>query len=147
MRVLCYLLIAPGLGLFISASPSFELITFCGFDSGTCLDSQKSLSGFCISLDSSPIAWKSEKQTSISLSSIEAEYRSMRRVVPELTWLIRLFEDLRISISLPVPFHFDSVVTIHITKNSVFHERTKYVKIDCHDPTYRAIWAPTLTPG
>jgi len=56
----------------------------------------------------------------------------MRRVVAELTWLVRLFDDLNVPISLPVPLQSDSSAAIHIAKNPVFHERTKHVEIDCH---------------
>lgn len=56
----------------------------------------------------------------------------MRRVVAEITWLVRLLEDLSIAPSLPVSLHSDSIVAIHIAKNPVFHERTKHVDLDCH---------------
>lgn len=48
------------------------------------------------------------------------------------TWLVRLFDDLNVPISLPVPLQSDSSAAIHIAKNPVFHERTKHVEIDCH---------------
>ncbi|XP_070005971.1 uncharacterized mitochondrial protein AtMg00810-like [Nicotiana sylvestris] len=86
-RVLRYLMKGPGFGLFMSSSSSFQLLAFCDLDWATCPDSRKLVSGFYISLGASLISWKSKKQTSISLSSAEAEYRSMRRVVAELTWL------------------------------------------------------------
>ncbi|XP_016537480.2 uncharacterized protein LOC107838794 isoform X1 [Capsicum annuum] len=132
LRVLRYLLKDPGFGLFMSSSSLFQLLIFCDPDWGTCPDSRKSISEFYISLGSFPISWKSKKQASISLSSVEAEYRSMRRVVDELTWLVRLFEDLSVPISLSVPLHSDSLAVIHIAKNLFFHERTKHIEIDCH---------------
>lgn len=55
----------------------------------------------------------------------------MRRIVIELTWLVRL-EDLSVPISLTVPIYFDSLVAIYITKNFIFHERTRDVEIECH---------------
>nr|XP_009608352.1 uncharacterized protein LOC104102358 [Nicotiana tomentosiformis] len=62
----------------------------------------------------------------------EAEYRSMRRVTAELTWLVRLLEDLSAPVSLPIPLRSNSKAAIHIARNLVFHERTKHVEIDCH---------------
>jgi len=56
----------------------------------------------------------------------------MRRVVAELTWLVRLLSDLSLPPSLPISLHSDSQAAIHIAKNPVFHERTKHVDLDCH---------------
>ncbi|XP_019230970.1 PREDICTED: uncharacterized protein LOC109211845 [Nicotiana attenuata] len=131
-RVLRYLLKDPGLGLFYVCLTFISAPRFCYSDWGTCPESRRSVSGFYISLGFSPISWKSKKQTSISLSSAEAEYRSMRQVVAEFTWLVRLFEDLSIPISLPIPLHSNSQAALHIAKKPVFHECTKHVEINCH---------------
>nr|XP_016507981.1 PREDICTED: uncharacterized mitochondrial protein AtMg00810-like [Nicotiana tabacum] len=78
-----------------------------------------------------PINWKSKKQSTISLSSAEAEYRAVRKVVGELIWLARLLEELTIPLSLPIHVLCDSQATLHIVKNQVFHERTKHIEVDC----------------
>ena len=80
----------------------------------------------------SPISWKSKKQPTVALSSAEAEYRSMRAVTAELSWLTRLLSELQVPSIIPVLVKSDSQAAIYIAKNPVFHERTKQIELDCH---------------
>lgn len=50
----------------------------------------------------------------------------------EITWLVRLLAKLGITDLQPVQLRCDNQSAIHIAKNSVFHERTKHIDIDCH---------------
>lgn len=62
----------------------------------------------------------------------EAEYRSIRRLVVELSLVVRLISDLSVSPSLPVSVHCDNQVPIHIARNPFFNEGTKHIEIDCY---------------
>ncbi|XP_070052858.1 uncharacterized mitochondrial protein AtMg00810-like [Nicotiana tomentosiformis] len=88
--------------IFLNNSSYFSVQVYCDSDWGSCPDSRRSVTSFCILLGGSLVCWKSKKQAVISLSSAEAEYRSL------------------------------SKTTIHIIKNHVFHERTKHIELDCH---------------
>lgn len=83
-------------------------------------------------LGGAPISSKSRKQASIFLSSADPEYRTMRRVTVEITWLVHLLADLSSPPLLPIPVQFDSQAAIHNIRNPVFHEQIKHVELDCH---------------
>ncbi|GAA0185300.1 hypothetical protein LIER_32588 [Lithospermum erythrorhizon] len=75
---------------------------------------------------------KSKKQTTVSRISSEAEYRALAMTSSEVTWIVRLLEELGLHILTPVTLYCDNTSAIHIAKNPVFHERTKHIEIDCH---------------
>ena len=88
--------------------------------------------GTFVLLGNTPISWKYKKQEVVSLSSAEAEYRALRKVFVELVWLNRLFEELAVPTSTPYEVFCDSRSSLHISRNPVFHERTKHIEVDCH---------------
>ena len=96
------------------------------------MDTRRSVSGYILMLGKSPISWKSKKQPTVSRSSTEAEYRAIASAASEVTWLVRLLEELGIKDLKPITLHCDNQSSIHIAKNPIFHERTKHIEIDCH---------------
>lgn len=78
------------------------------------------------------MSWRTKKQSTISKSSAGVEYRAMATTVCELTWLQHLLLDLGIRPKSPATLFCDNQSALHIAKNSVFHERTKHLDVDCH---------------
>nr|XP_016508769.1 PREDICTED: uncharacterized mitochondrial protein AtMg00810-like [Nicotiana tabacum] len=131
-HLLRYLKADPTLGIFMSASPDCTVRGYCDSDWVACPDSRKSVSGYLVLLSDNSTSWKSKKQATISFSSAEAEYRALRNVVGELVWLCRLFDELTVPFSKLVTVFCDSQSALHISRNPVFHERTKHSEVDCH---------------
>ncbi|KAL2245889.1 UNVERIFIED_CONTAM: hypothetical protein Sindi_2857100, partial [Sesamum indicum] len=132
LHVVRYLKGYPSLGLFLPAAKSLDFQGYCDADWASCLDSRRSLIGFCVFLGKALISWKTKKQTTVSCSTAEAKYRSLAATVCELRWLSYLLADFGISVSLPISLFYDNKAVVHILANPVFHECTKHIEIDCH---------------
>ena len=56
----------------------------------------------------------------------------MSSAAAEVTWIVRLLEELGVDKLKPVTLHCDNQSALFIAKNPVFHERTKHIELDCH---------------
>ena len=76
------------------------------------------------------MTWRSKKQSVVSLSSAEAEYRALHHATTELTWLRILFSELEFGPKKPMLLFCDNTTTIEIANNPVQHDRTKHIELD-----------------
>ncbi|WVZ17643.1 hypothetical protein V8G54_010625 [Vigna mungo] len=131
-RILRYLKGTPGTGIHFPCNSTIQLKAFCDSDWATCPNTRRSVTGFTIYLGNTLISWRSKKQSTVSRSSSEAEYRSLASTVCEMQWLTYLLHDLHVTYTTPALIYCDNQSAIQIASNQVFHERTKHIDIDCH---------------
>ncbi|CAJ2640143.1 unnamed protein product [Trifolium pratense] len=93
---------------------------------------RRSTTGYCTFLGGNLVTWKSKKQSVVSRSSAEAEFRAMAQGICELLWLKSILEDLRIKSDEPMKLYCDNKSAISIAHNPVQHDRTKHIEVDRH---------------
>ncbi|XP_047331139.1 uncharacterized protein LOC124934664 [Impatiens glandulifera] len=77
------------------------------------------------------VSWKSKKQPTVALSSIESEYQSLATLIYELKWLQGVMVFLRVPQS-GMHVYSNSQSALHMAQNPVFHEHRKHIEVDLH---------------
>lgn len=85
LRVLGYLYYTKDLKLHLSCKKA-QIIAFSDADFASNRDDRTSMGGELIFLGNSPIAWRTFKERSVSLSTMEAEFIAITEVVKEMLW-------------------------------------------------------------
>ena len=67
---------------------------YCDSDWGGCKHSRKSVSGLTFLFAGAVVSCASKRQTTIALSSTEAEYYALALAVREALWLMQLLRDM-----------------------------------------------------
>jgi hypothetical protein len=70
---------------FLSSTTSLVAYSDTGWAS--CPTTRKSTSGYCVFLSNNILSWSSERQPTLSRSSVEVEYRGVANAVAETYWL------------------------------------------------------------
>lgn len=78
------------------------------------------------------ISWSASKQTTVSGSSTEAEYKSLANATAEVTWIRKLLDELGIAYPMAACLWCDNIGETYLLANPVFQARTKYIEIDYH---------------
>ncbi|KAG8486697.1 hypothetical protein CXB51_020179 [Gossypium anomalum] len=95
------------------------------------LDRRRSLTGYVFTIGGCAISWKATLQTIVALSTTEAEYIAITEACKEAIWLKGLFSELNEDLQISTVF-CDSQSAIFLTKDQIFHERTKHIDVRYH---------------
>ena len=102
-----------------------QLVGYTDLDWVGSVEDQKSTSGCCFGLGSDVISWFNRKQTSVALSSVEAEYVAAREIV----WLRKLLAGLFGHMLEPTVIRCDNQSCVQMSVNPVHRDTTKHVKM------------------
>lgn len=108
-----------------------ELIGYTYADMAGDIDSRKSTSGFLITYSGGVVSWQSKLQKCVALSTTETEFIATTETCKEILWMKRLLHELGQEQQKYI-VHCNSQSTIHLSKNSSFHSRSKHIDVRYH---------------
>jgi hypothetical protein len=118
-------------GLTIQPSNKINIHVFADSDWAGCPYDRRSTSGYLVFLGNNLISCSSKKQSTVTRSSIEAEYRGLAMVTAKVVWLQIDFHELGIEISTPILW-CDNLDATFLAFNLAFHAQTKHIELDYH---------------
>jgi len=90
------------------------------------------ITGYISYFGSAPISWSSQKQPTVALSTMEAEYMALTKATCEAIWLQKLSSELGIPTNSPTTIFIDNQSAMRLTENPVFHAHSKHIDIHHH---------------
>eukprot|EP00253_Pinus_taeda_P016269 PITA_16269 len=96
------------------------------------VDDRKSTSGYVFHMGSGAISWASKKQSIVALSTVEAEYVTATAGACQAVWMRRMLRSLGQEQAKAIVIFCDNSSAIALSKNSVFHKRTKHIDTRFH---------------
>jgi hypothetical protein len=131
-RIFKYLKGTEEFGLWYPKGNDLSLIAYTDVDWVGCIDDRQSTSGKKFYLGECLVSWLRKKQSSISLSTAEAEYIAATSCCTEVLWMKKNLTDIQFEYDEPIPIYCDNTSTINISKNPVMHSKTKHIPIKYH---------------
>ncbi|KAH9648545.1 hypothetical protein KPL70_025633 [Citrus sinensis] len=108
------------------------LIGYSDSDWGGDVDDRKSITGFVFFIGDIAFTWMSKKQPIVTLSTCEAEYVTAISSVCHAIWLSNLLKELSLAQEEPTEICVDNKSAIALSKNPVFHDRSKHIDTRYH---------------
>ncbi|RVW90282.1 Retrovirus-related Pol polyprotein from transposon RE1 [Vitis vinifera] len=123
---------APGLGILYNSQGHTRIECFSDADWAGSKFDRRSTTDYCVFFGGNLVAWKSKKQSVVSHSSAEFEYRAIAQATCEIIWIHQLLCEVGMKCTMLAKLWCDYQAALHIAANPIYHERTKHIEVDCY---------------
>lgn len=132
MHIVGYIKNTMDYGLTYYQDSDLSPIAYVDADYGGCKDTRRSMSGHVFIMAGGAVTWSSKQQTTVALSTVEAEYVAMSRCAQQMTWMQSWLSEANIKYDLPGVIRGDNQGAIVLTKNTKDHGKVKHIDIRHH---------------
>ena len=109
-----------------------SLVGYYDADYAGDLETRRSTTGYAFSFANGLVAWSSQRQKIVTLSTTESEYVAAAAAARENIWLRNLLGNLGAQCDTATALHIDNQSAIRLAKNPEFHKRTKHIDVRYH---------------
>jgi hypothetical protein len=132
IRVLRYLKGTRTYALTLGGRNSLALTGYSDSDYANCIDTSRSIGGYCFALGSGVISWSSKKQPTVADSSCYAEYIALHAAAHEAIFLRQLLNGLKFLPSSATNVFCDNDAASRLSEDHVWHSHTKHIRVKYH---------------
>ena len=132
IRVLRYLKGTRLLNLVLGGKNPLSLSGYSDSDYANCVDTSRSIGGYCFTLGSGMISWGSRKQATVADSSCYAEYIALHDASHEVAFLRQLLNGLNFLPAGPTRLLCDNDAASRLAEDHVWHSHTKHIRVKYH---------------
>nr|GEZ46660.1 ribonuclease H-like domain-containing protein [Tanacetum cinerariifolium] len=118
-RVLRYVRGTLDYGLQLFFSSTTDLVACLDVDWAGFPTTRRTTSGHCVFLGNNLLSWSAKRQSTLSHSNAEAEYRGVANAVAETYWLRNLLRELHTPLSSATLVYCDNVSAVYLSSNPV----------------------------
>ena len=115
-----------------SSGSMLAVLGHCDSDWGGSIDDRRSVSGTVFTIAGGAVTWQAQRQKSVALSTVEAEYMAACQAAKDAVWLRAFLVGLGLNASAPTSIHCDSQGAIALAKNPEHHQRSKHIDMRYH---------------
>lgn len=131
-EVLRYIILSKSVGIhFQKGGNLIEVKGYSDSDWGNNKENSKSTSGIVFTMAGGPIIWSAKLQTSVALSTTEAELIALSETSKTAIWITNMFMEI-FSIKMKINIGCDNNSTIMCVKQPSHHSRVKHIRIRLH---------------
>jgi hypothetical protein len=134
-RVFRYLQGTKGLGILFkfAVDASFPgLVAYCDSDWAGDTEGRRSTCGFVVLYNGAAVAWSSQLQSVVAMSSCEAEYIAASETAREVSYLRELTQAVKNPQPGPTTIFGDNQGALQLIESPSAHKRTKYIDVKYH---------------
>jgi len=111
---------------------TLDPVEYVDSDFAGCKNIRRSTEGNIFVVAGGPVSWKTKRQDTVVLLTVEAKFMAFSQAITQALWLLKYFEEIGLPVTRPVTIHADNNRAIALSTNDENHWHTKHINVHHH---------------